>query len=440
VISARENGIGFAQEYVWAERNGGMAHCSVRDDPISRLRQRVKVKISMEPFARIALGIGAPAELSHLLAAIGLEPLPERNWHLADLAVEFGQADDTSHGGPAVVRIAMRTPPDGALPADFDSPSVHAVASFILSRALRLPAPFLTAEASMFDAVRAALTLTRGPARLVIEGETGVGKQTLIRIVLAAAGTDRIARIDCASFDEAAADKEFGTAIKTLTNGSAEGVSAGAAHGGTLFLNRVDELPLSAQRRLLSEIHAAPVIRPRIRYLATSTRALGDLMSRGRFVPELHNLFEVALAIKPLRERQADIAMLAGYFLRNANPALALNGGALKTLSDYPFPGNVRELQNLITRLAIVPLTSDSTVIGRPDVLAQLATTSAGRLRTLPHVARSAGRTRPRQLTIGPAVVAGNQEATSDKHNSPLRLTTSSIRRPPKPPHDPRLG
>ena len=394
----------------------------------------------MEPFARIALGTGAPAELSHLLAAIGLEPLPERNRHLADLAVEFGQAERTSHGGPPLVRIALRTSPDDAPPADFDSPSLHAAACFILSRALRLPAPFLTSEASMFDAVRAALKLTRGPARIVIEGETGVGKQALIRIVLAAAGTDRIARIDCASFDEAAADKEFAAAIKTLASGSADGVSTAAAHGGILFLNRVDELPLSAQRRLLSEIHSAPVIRPRIRYLATSTHALGDLMARGLFVPELHNLFEVALAIRPLRERPADIAMLAGYFLRNANPALALNGGALKTLSDYPFPGNVRELQNLVTRLAIVPLTSDSTVIGRPDVLAQLATTSAGRLRTLPQMARSAGRMRPRPLPIGPTMVGGNQGATRDKGNSPLRLTTSPIRRPPKPPNDPRPG
>jgi transcriptional regulator with GAF, ATPase, and Fis domain len=89
-------------------------------------------------------------------------------------------------------------------------------------------------------------------------------------------------------------------------------------------------------------------------------------MARGLFVPELHNLFEVAMAVPPLRERPADVAMLAWYFLRNANPALALSGGALKTLSDYPFPGNVRELQNLITRLAIVPLASDSSVIGRP--------------------------------------------------------------------------
>ncbi|HEX4210410.1 MAG TPA: sigma 54-interacting transcriptional regulator [Candidatus Binataceae bacterium] len=231
----------------------------------------------MEPFARITLGRGAPVELAHLLATIGLEPLPERNRHLADLVVEFeGESPannevSTSNERVPVVRIAMRAAPDGKPTADFDSPNVHAAACFILSRALRLSAPFLTAEASVFEVMRSVLTLTRGPARLVIEGETGVGKQALIRIVLASTGSERIARIDCASFDEAGADKEFSAAIRTLASGSFNAMSGDAAQGGILFLNRVDELPLSAQRRLLSEIHSAPVIRPRIRYLATST-------------------------------------------------------------------------------------------------------------------------------------------------------------------------
>ena len=393
----------------------------------------------MEPFARIALGRGAPAELAHRLAAIGLESVPERNWHLADFAVEFDGEVGQRNTGVPIARIAMRAIPNDALPADFASPSVHAVACFILSRALCLSAPFLTAEASVFEVVRSVLTLTRGPARLVIEGETGVGKQALIRIVLAAAGTGQIVRVDCASFDEASADKEFSAAIKVLAGTGSDVISGEAAHGGILFLNRVDELPLSAQRRLLNGIHSAPVIRPRIRYLATSTQPLGDLMARGLFVPELHNLFEVAVALSPLRERPADVAMLASYFLRNTNPALALSGGALKTLTDYPFPGNFRELQNLITRLAIVPLASENTVIGRPDILGQLVASSTGRLRSVPQMGRTAPRARPRSNVVGPPAAAG-PAGTRNKENSPLRLTPSTVRRPPKPPNDPRLS
>jgi hypothetical protein len=174
----------------------------------------------MKPFARIALGRSAPADLAHVLAAIGLEALPERNRHLADLVVEFeDETEPSSSGIPPLVRIAMRAMPDNGLLADFESPSVYAAACVILSRALQLSVPFLTAEASVFEVVRSVLTLTRGPARLVIEGETGVGKQSLIRIVLAAAGSSRNVRIDCASFDEASADQELSAAIKTLAGG-----------------------------------------------------------------------------------------------------------------------------------------------------------------------------------------------------------------------------
>src|SRR5208283_4944497 len=99
----------------------------------------------MEPFARIALGQGAPAELRPLLNAIGLETLAERTRHLAGLWVEFGDYTAPAFHESLVLRIAMTTAAQGAPPADFDSNSVHAVACFILSRALRLSAPFLTA-------------------------------------------------------------------------------------------------------------------------------------------------------------------------------------------------------------------------------------------------------------------------------------------------------
>ncbi|MGA2409795.1 MAG: sigma 54-interacting transcriptional regulator [Candidatus Binataceae bacterium] len=393
----------------------------------------------MEPFARIALGQGAPADLRQLLNAIGLETLPEHSRHSAGLCVEFsGERPRDDHAAP-VLRIAMNKPAGGAPIADFDSSSVHAIACFILSRALRLPAPFLTADPAMFNVIRTALTLARGPARIIVEGETGVGKQSLIRIVLEAAAPERIVRIDCASFDETAADSEFAATVRTLATPALDASPDTAASGGILFLNRVDELSLSAQRRLLGEIHSAPVIRPRIRYIATCTEPLIDLLERGRLVPELHNLFEVALAIAPLRQRSADIAMLAWHFLRGANPAMALNGAALKTLCDYPFPGNVRELQNLITRLAIVPLASDSSVIGRPDILSQLAGSASGRMRSLSHFPRAASRNRPRGTLAPIGATNSGAQGMRNKPNSGLRLTTAGPRRPSKPPSGPRV-
>lgn len=383
----------------------------------------------MEPFARVTLGRDAPAELSNLLAAIGLEALPARNRGRTDLIVEFGAdaAADDEH--KPVIRIAVKEAMEEPSAADFMSANIYAVASFILSEALGLPTPFLTADAATFERLRTGLTLARGPGRIVVEGETGTGKQSIMRGLLTAAN-DRVARIDCASCDDTGRDCEFALAIRALASGT-QGLSNTAARGGILFLNRADELSLPAQRRLLNEIHAAPMIRPRIRYLATAARSLGELTMGGRFVPELYNLFEVALPIAPLRERPDDIAMLASYFLRKANPAMCFNSAALKTLSDYPFPGNVRELQNLITRLAIVPLASNGCAIGRPDVLGQLAAVGNSRWRSTP---RLAGRPRPVALT--PA--AADSTATRGKGELPMRPAVATIRRPPKPPNVPR--
>jgi len=386
----------------------------------------------MEPFARIALGRDAPAELPNLLMAIGLEPLLKTSRHMADLLVEFGAEAETAEIGKPMVRIALSEADENAAAADFASARLSAVATFIFTYALHLTSPFLTADEATFDQLRTALTLARGPGRMVVEGETGVGKQALMRAVLA--GThDRIARIDCASYDEAGADGEFASAIRVLASNN-EVISSTAAQGGILFLNRADELSLPAQRRLLNEIHAAPMIRPRIRYLATATRSLDELTVRGRFVAELHNLFEVALPIAPLRERPADITMLAWYFLRKANPAMVFDNAALKTLSEYSFPGNVRELQNLITRLAIVPLASDG-VIGRPDILGQLAAVGASRWRSAQFMA---SRSRPRPLTIAPGDIVSDTPPSRSRTKPSIRPAVDAIRRPPKPPNVPR--
>jgi DNA-binding NtrC family response regulator len=386
----------------------------------------------MEPLARIALGRGGPAELPNLLAAIGLEPLPDRNRRLADLMVAFDLDASANHTEGPLIRIAMSDGPENSTAVEFASASAHAAATFILSQSLRLSAPFLTADIPTFDRLRTALMLGRGPGRIVMEGETGAGKQSLMRAVLEAAN-DRFVRIDCASYDDAGHNGEFTSAIKMLSAND-DGLSNNAARGGILFLNHADELSLSAQRRLLSEIHAAPMIRPRIRYLATATRSLGELVERGRFVPELYNLFEVALTIPPLRERPADIAMLSRHFLRQVNPAMALTNAGLKTLAEYPFPGNVRELQNLITRLAIVPLASDGLAIGRPDVLGQLAAVGTSRWRS---PALMAGRPRPQPITMNAAGIAPDAPSVR-RGNSPIRPSSAVLRHPPKPPNAPR--
>jgi DNA-binding NtrC family response regulator len=92
----------------------------------------------------------------------------------------------------------------------------------------------------------------------------------------------------------------------------------------------------------------------------------------GEFKRDLYGRLAVlTIGVPPLRDRRADIALLAVNFLRIAAPQLSFTPGALKALGNYPFPGNVRELHNLVTRLAIMPRDGVSRLIDTADVRAQ---------------------------------------------------------------------
>ncbi len=114
-------------------------------------------------------------------------------------------------------------------------------------------------------------------------------------------------------------------------------------------------------------------IRAGARLVSATNRPLGPMVSKGRFKRELYDRLAVlTLRVPPLRERRADIALLAAGFLRQAAPRLSFTAGALKALSSYPFPGNVRELHNLVTRLAILQRDGASQLIHAADVRPQL--------------------------------------------------------------------
>jgi DNA-binding NtrC family response regulator len=113
-------------------------------------------------------------------------------------------------------------------------------------------------------------------------------------------------------------------------------------------------------------------MRPAARLVLATNRPLGPLVLSGEFKRDLYDRLAVLIiGMPPLRDRRADIALLAVHFLRIAAPQLSFTPGALKALGNYPFPGNVRELHNLITRLAIMPRDGVSHLIDTADVRAQ---------------------------------------------------------------------
>jgi len=136
------------------------------------------------------------------------------------------------------------------------------------------------------------------------------------------------------------------------------------AEGGTLFLDEVAELPLHMQVKLLRAIQEKSVrpigaqqeIPTDVRILSATHKDLGKLVENGQFRQDLfYRLNVIPLEVPPLRQRSEDIPLLCEHFLRilarqNEQPGLKIEADALHTLGQYAFPGNVRELENILER------------------------------------------------------------------------------------------
>jgi DNA-binding NtrC family response regulator len=208
----------------------------------------------------------------------------------------------------------------------------------------------------------------RGEINVLLQGETGVGKEVFARELHSASRRAHgpFVALDCGSLPPALAEDELFGHQKGAHSG-ADRARAGyfeAAHGGTLFLDEVGELPLELQIKFLRVLEERAVTRlgehePRrvdVRIVAATNRDLRQEAARGGFRLDLLNrLDSMEIEIPPLRQRPAEIEALANRFvarfarmLDREPPALAPD--TLAVLHDHAWPGNVRELRNVIER------------------------------------------------------------------------------------------
>jgi two-component system response regulator PilR (NtrC family) len=208
----------------------------------------------------------------------------------------------------------------------------------------------------------------RNQAPVFIHGESGTGKEVIARLIhsLGARVAGPFVPVNCGAIPPELMESEFfGYRKGSFTGATADkdGLFQ-AANGGTLFLDEVADLPLSMQVKLLRVIQERAV-RPvgaqaeqavDVRILSASHRDLAKLVSENRFRQDLYFRINVlALHVPPLRERLEDIPDLAVHLLarlaeRDGCPAHTLSPNALSALRQYSFPGNVRELENLLER------------------------------------------------------------------------------------------
>ncbi|MEZ4403699.1 MAG: nitric oxide reductase transcriptional regulator NorR [Kofleriaceae bacterium] len=220
---------------------------------------------------------------------------------------------------------------------------------------------------------------------VLISGETGVGKEVVARAIHAASPRrDRpLIYVNCAALPESIAESELFGHLRGAFTGALETRPGKfeVADTGTLFLDEIGELPLALQAKLLRAVQSGEIqrvgadhpIHVDVRLIAATNRDLPAEVAAGRFRSDLfHRLSVLPIVVPPLRERGADVAMLAGYFLDESRRRLGLGpvqltAAARVALRRYDWPGNVRELEHALVRAALraaghsrgVPVTID---------------------------------------------------------------------------------
>ncbi|MCY4754160.1 sigma-54-dependent transcriptional regulator [Pelomonas aquatica] len=252
--------------------------------------------------------------------------------------------------------------------------------------ALRLvgESPAIRAVRSLIDKV------ARSMAPVLVQGESGTGKELVARAIHehGARVKQRFVAVNCGAIPENLLEAEFFGYRKgafTGANEDREGFFQ-AADGGTLFLDEIGDLPLAMQSKLLRVIQERSV-RPvgataespvNVRILSATHKDLGAEVAAGRFRQDLfYRLNVIQIRVPPLRERLEDLGLISNRVLARiaqdagVSPTPRLTAGALQTLSRYAFPGNVRELENLLHRALALAGGEwiDADDLGLPDAL-----------------------------------------------------------------------
>jgi len=210
--------------------------------------------------------------------------------------------------------------------------------------------------------------VARSQAPVYIAGESGVGKELVARTIheQGARGNGPFVPVNCGAIPAELMESEFfGHKKGSFTGAHADKPGLfQAADGGTLFLDEVGELPLSMQVKLLRAIQEKSIrpvganteINVDVRILSATHKNLSTLVADGRFRHDLYYRINVIeLQVPPLRERGDDLPGLAATILHRlaglqGRPVPVLSPEALEALHAYPFPGNVRELENTLER------------------------------------------------------------------------------------------
>jgi DNA-binding NtrC family response regulator len=238
--------------------------------------------------------------------------------------------------------------------------------------------------------IRLAERAAKSNIPVLIEGESGVGKEVLARAIQGSG--DRRGKafvtVNCGAIPENLVESTLFGHEKGAFTGATE-KHAGKfveASGGTLFLDEIGELPLDAQVKLLRALQEGEVdpvggkraVRVDIRLVSATNRSLLDLVKQGRFREDLYYRLNVfPMTLPPLRARREDIPDLvrsfcARFSAEEGKRVRAITSEAMALLTRYPWPGNVRQLENALFRAVVLADGDELTVAEFPQIAAQV--------------------------------------------------------------------
>jgi len=248
---------------------------------------------------------------------------------------------------------------------------------------------YLTAKSAVMQHLLKLLNQVAGSnATVMLYGETGTGKEVASKVIHDLSGRKGkpFIKVNCAAIPDALLESElFGyekgafTGAATKKPGRFE-----LADGGSIFLDEIGDMPLSIQAKLLrvlqerefERLGGIKTIKVDVRIIAATNKDLANLVKQGVFREDLYyRLNVVPIEIPPLRERKDDIPVLVEHFLLRAadisgNAPKQITDEAVKALADYNWPGNIRELENIIERCVVVTAGNLITLEDLPQYIA----------------------------------------------------------------------
>jgi len=287
----------------------------------------------------------------------------------------------TAHGSYDVARKAQTIGADDYLLKPLNPDQLHAALAKTLEKSFQKSAGPLAklgesayasqhiigAAEPMQEVFRLIEKARTSRGHVLIRGESGTGKELVARAIYTAevAGANNFVIVNCCAISEGLIESElFGHARGAFSGAVSdrEGLFEGA-EGGTIFLDEIGDIPLRSQTKLLRILQEGEFRRVgenklrhvNVRVIAATNRNLEEAIKQGHFREDLYyRLNVIPIQLPPLRSRIADVPLLVRHFLakhqKRSAAKVGIHEGALEALMAYPFPGNIRELENVVQR------------------------------------------------------------------------------------------